>query len=313
VAYKEIQEFLMSGCGNIPGGAAAGSGGRTVAVVLAGEEALARLLESRCFSCIASFSRSFYLKNDAGRLLCFGIATLEPGPLNVLCASWFAPEALPRPGEAVRREGGRILWGGGAADVGRVKVRHSPPLPSLTGTLFPRVELFRRISARSPQGEFAPLFPCVLGGEVLPESASFLLRAGAKAVFALAAWLASPGSGLFDGVPGVAGLLGLGPGLTPSGDDVLGGAMIALTRHGRVAAAEKLHAAVRSFSGHTNEISMAHLEMAAQGQGAETLLRFSDSLAADGPTEALLSGLSRIGHSSGWDMALGAVLALYAS
>ena len=64
------------------------------------------------------------------------------------------------------------------------------------------------------------------------------------------------------------GLVGLGPGLTPSGDDFLGGIMIALHALDRPGAAGRLaDPAVAAATSLGNPIAAAHLSAAAEGQG----------------------------------------------
>ncbi|MDA0226200.1 MAG: DUF2877 domain-containing protein, partial [Proteobacteria bacterium] len=61
----------------------------------------------------------------------------------------------------------------------------------------------------------------------------------------------------------------------------------------------------------TNRISAAHLACAAQGEGHEALHRMLLSLTRPGAAFAsALGALDRIGHTSGWDAASGALLAL---
>lgn len=109
-------------------------------------------------------------------------------------------------------------------------------------------------------------------------------------------------------------LLGRGPGLTPAGDDLLGGAMIALHTLGRADLAEILWSQLRtSARERTNPISHALLAVAAQGLGNEPL---HSALAAscEGRDQApALAELDRIGHSSGWDAFAGAVLTFRAA
>ena len=313
------------------------SGGSVTAkVALAGEEALARLRHPP-FSCPASFTRSFYLENARGKLVCAGGAALEAGPLNLLCAPWPCESALPAPGGTIRREGSRLVWPGGALDLADAAVWQPPEAAGAearagaeggTGDPLPKNEFLARIDAFGPATECAPLFSHLLGGVPLPENASPFLRAGRDAAAALHAWLhARPSGTVPGGPPPVRGLLGLGPGLTPSGDDILGGMMMALYRsarrpsqrppcappcaYDRRDAAAALYAAVLELPGHTNAISMAHLEMAAQGLGADALHRFIASLYERRLDIRVLARLGRIGHSSGWDMALGAALAVY--
>ena len=108
-------------------------------------------------------------------------------------------------------------------------------------------------------------------------------------------------------------LIGLGPGLTPAGDDFVGGAMIALrvcgTNAGHAALADRIAAwALPLAARNTNRISRAHLECAATGEGHEALHDLLCSF-----DEKHLERLSRIGHSSGLDAAAGALLALQAA
>jgi hypothetical protein len=101
-------------------------------------------------------------------------------------------------------------------------------------------------------------------------------------------------------------LIGLGAGLTPSGDDFVGGAMIALRRVGETALADRIAAwALPLAATNTNRISRAHLACAALGEGHECLHDFLCS-----PTEANLDRLARLGHTSGLDAAAGAMHAL---
>ena len=108
-----------------------------------------------------------------------------------------------------------------------------------------------------------------------------------------------------DGEPDDA-LIGLGPGLTPAGDDFVGGAMIALRAFGDDAAADHIAGwALPLARTNTNRISRAHLECAARGEGHEALHSF---LASSDPRH--LERLARIGHTSGMDAAAGALAAL---
>jgi Protein of unknown function (DUF2877) len=116
---------------------------------------------------------------------------------------------------------------------------------------------------------------------------------------AFLAWLENEGTPLDS-------LIGLGPGLTPAGDDFVGGAMIALRVFGDGGLADRIAAwALPLAKTKTNRISRAHLECAARGEGHAY---FHDFLSS--PTGENLQKLSRIGHTSGLDTAAGAVNAL---
>lgn len=110
-------------------------------------------------------------------------------------------------------------------------------------------------------------------------------------------------------------LLGLGPGLTPSGDDAIGGALIALHLLKEDTARDSLwmrllpHARTA-----TSSISLAHLEAAAEGFGHEAIHRVANSVmtgSAANLTEEL-DAVHAIGHTSGWDALFGIVAALNA-
>jgi hypothetical protein len=93
-------------------------------------------------------------------------------------------------------------------------------------------------------------------------------------------------------------LIGLGPGLTPSGDDALGGAAIALRAFGHVARADELGAFIRTNApGRTGDISLAHLLAAAEGEGSAAFHAALTALVTNGD----FAMLDKIGASSGWD------------
>jgi hypothetical protein len=114
---------------------------------------------------------------------------------------------------------------------------------------------------------------------------------------------------------GIVALIGLGPGLTPSGDDLIGGALVALATLSRLATRDALWRACRTHFGRTNEISAAHLRSAALGYAAAPLHEAIHAVIA-GQVDRIkpaLAALSRIGHSSGLDAFAGALMALRAA
>ena len=129
-------------------------------------------------------------------------------------------------------------------------------------------------------------------------------------------------------IPQVQALLGAGPGLTPSGDDLLAGIMLALHRLQRADLAESLWQVVEPHLQHrTNVISGSHLHLAAIGQCSEKVLSllgciFNDAVsnedssyhAADIQSTAtrIQVQADAIGASSGWDMLAGMTLVLRA-
>jgi len=111
------------------------------------------------------------------------------------------------------------------------------------------------------------------------------------------------------------GLVGLGPGLTPSGDDVLCGLLAALGcapagAHGGLAA--KLGRIVLDLCSATNDISASYLRYAARGFSHLALRRLAASIAARDPEAAsgAMLSLCSLGHSSGADIASGFLFGL---
>lgn len=111
-------------------------------------------------------------------------------------------------------------------------------------------------------------------------------------------------------------LLGLGPGLTPAGDDYVGGAFFARavlrtagasTHSGWENAATALVGAARA---RTHPISAALLGDLVAGDGYSALHELTVALAIRAPAVEAARRLTRIGHSSGWDILAGFVGAL---
>ncbi|MCC7347281.1 MAG: DUF2877 domain-containing protein, partial [Variibacter sp.] len=139
--------------------------------------------------------------------------------------------------------------------------------------------------------------------------------AAARAVQPLCAALAGQrGDGEVD-PSGMVALLGLGPGLTPSGDDFLGGVMVALALAGRTGGRNALWRALAPRTGAlTTAISAAHLAAAAQGQGSAALHALLNAVLANDAAALppALAAVAAIGHTSGWDALAGALTVLRA-
>ena len=267
-------------------------------------------------SVLAVFRRSVYLEHRASAAIaCVGPPALGAGPLNALAG---AGEALPdwqdsglAPGDPVTPEGGGI----GIAGLGALTLRdarlHDPPRGPHPWTGDGLGKALARLSAMlAPFALDDGLAPLADPARRAAPPASPLIERALPAVAALESRLASGAPPPRDAVER---LVGLGPGLTPSGDDFLGGAMIALAMAGRAEAAAALAAPVlEAARAATNRISAAHLGAAARGFGADAMHLALDAMARgdDRALAAALRGLDAIGHSSGWDAMAGAVAAL---
>jgi hypothetical protein len=142
---------------------------------------------------------------------------------------------------------------------------------------------------------------------------SALARVAHPRVVRLRAWLGNCRCPPLDAPPPV-DLLGLGPGLTPSGDDVLCGVLVTLHAVGWITAAESLARAIAvAAQTATSPLSRAFLRAATHGLGSESLhaaiLALLEGRTALAPH---IEALDRIGHTSGWDALAGAVLVLQA-
>ncbi len=126
------------------------------------------------------------------------------------------------------------------------------------------------------------------------------------------------GAGQAEGLAGVWNaaprLIGLGAGLTPAGDDFVGGLLFAIELVGRAhpGRVDRDHGRRRAFLDHvrtgTNRISYAILCDLAHGHGPEPMHTLLQSL-LDGEEPGLAlsaaRAITKIGHTSGWDLLAG--------
>ena len=109
----------------------------------------------------------------------------------------------------------------------------------------------------------------------------------------------------------VAGLMGLGPGLTPLGDDVLVGATLGL--HAAGIRGHSLVAAIHALRHRTTAVSGALLDAATIGRCIPQAAHFLTALDGRADLDTALPELLAIGSTSGAGFATGIVLALQAS
>ena len=108
-------------------------------------------------------------------------------------------------------------------------------------------------------------------------------------------------------------LLGLGTGLTPSGDDLAGAALFGRMLVDRGAPWRTIGARLATDArAASHAISAALLADLVAGETFEPLHALADALAADDASAALgaARSLVALGHSSGWDMLTGFVIGL---
>ncbi len=257
-------------------------------------------------------------------IFCIGGREIGHGPLNAIAvpsvlAGW--PELGIDAGQSLTVEPALLRFGNGLSLDLVGLCRWTPPAwPDRPEPVSLRksIERLRGLTKdRLPPMGIAPI---VLERSVGSGIQGAFARRATLAVAMLEDWLEGALSG-DDGVAQIEGeaigaLVGLGPGLTPSGDDFLVGVALAMHALGRARLAAILARAVRATRPDaTSAISRAHLDAALDGHAGETAHAVISALMA-GDEEAypaLLERVDAIGHCSGWDTLAGITVALSAA
>jgi hypothetical protein len=297
---------------------------RPVPVVLIGGPARRALAGETRWRVLAVFRRSFYCRDASGSVVCLGPRGLGAGPLNALgvlpsALDWEASGLLPGAGVeangATLRVDGRFVF-----ELGGAALWHPAPLPGARhsadfarGVAVLAAAAGERAPAEGLGRLIAPLATGVSARRPRPADPPLLSLAW-RGIVPLLDWLeaglaAASGAGAPSPPPAeAASLVGLGPGLTPAGDDFVAGILLALHAVDRADLARALAGwALPVARERTTVISRAHLACAAAGEGAAAL---HDTLAAvssaDRPRLATcLDAVDAIGHTSGWDALAG--------
>ena len=288
---------------------------------------------------IATFEHSCYVAGPDGRLICIAGDEVDDGPamLKVAFCHPFDTGAFGvRVGMPVYVQDGDLLLGP------HVRLRFAgatPWTPPAISRSAPPGTIMRCLRALvedlTPVVPDAGLAPLVLHAEDLANGRR--VRVGAQSQIV---GLALPGvSAIVNGLSrrrereiddGVRALVGFGPGLTPSGDDFLGGMIVALRSLCRAAsgddswseAASHMNTmtsvladrVVCSAAAGTTRISAALLRYAAEGVGSAAVHRLiALILRADvGPhcSHAALQ-VAGVGHTSGWDCLAGLFVGMH--
>lgn len=261
------------------------------------------LRSPRAGTVLATFSRSAYLDLD-GQILAVVLPELLNGPLNLVVAvdSGFTFDRLPV-GAPVSGSA-RLIRVGEEVEISLEQTSvWNPAVAGWDYAELPRIRANLRmigslLRTEAPEGSFAAYLhdPTRLPARAL--EAMNLLESG----------LAPPSSELLQTV--ARQLAGLGSGLTPSGDDVLVGALICLSvlpGDGLRALREAILAATQ---GRTTRISEAYLAAAARGEAGEAWHDLVRSLKESEKTtiEPAIRRVLAFGETSGADMLAGFVL-----
>jgi hypothetical protein len=268
---------------------------------------------------LAVFERSFYLMAHGG-LVCVGAQGIGRGPINVPLAGAAAIDwrQLGIDAEVKAEAHGRTLLIGEEVRISLDAPAWQPPewaVFSPDTSENGLVALHMHSAQRLPQQGLAALV--LAAGDVgtrNPEA-----KAAAREVATLRSQLPdmlATEQLHSDSIRALTLLLGLGPGLTPSGDDLIGGMMLALTAIDRIRLRDAIWDALTPELGDlTTEISAMHLAAAADGMGAEAVHELANAVLAgdEAAIPAYLDRVGRIGHCSGWDTMAGFALTIAAA
>ncbi|TKT73821.1 DUF2877 domain-containing protein [Afipia massiliensis] len=261
---------------------------------------------------VAVFDRSFYAVLGS-QWICVGLPHLGSGPLHVLCER--RPQCWPMVGAVV-------------AVTGSILVIDNKPFATFDGASIWKPELapgWTRAGLRIglvAVDEFwrvgsAEEGLAAAGCAQPPTELTPLVAAAAAGIAALGRVIIDA---LHERAPSSAdcaelvNLIGLGPGLTPSGDDLIGGALIALAALDLLNVRDLIWDVCREHLDRTNDISRVHLRTAALGYGAAAMHAAVHATMTGevGRVERALAAVSAIGHSSGRDGFAGVLIALRA-
>lgn len=110
-------------------------------------------------------------------------------------------------------------------------------------------------------------------------------------------------------------MIGLGPGVTPSGDDILIGFFAGLWSlagddQAQLSFMHSFGESLLNVAKQTNEISRTYLYHAGQGQFSSSLSNLAEAIALGGQVESAIHEAMRVGHSSGMDSVTGLLIGL---
>jgi hypothetical protein len=257
----------------------------------------------------AVFERSFYLR-CGDEFICVGEPDIGNGPLTLIGNLGRLSNLALWPGHSATVCDRHIVIGSSIRlTLDQSESWRSPPWPirpSPIRLIDTCAALARRAAIDAPEEGLARHVAAV------PETSRRqppLARIARPRIANFERWLSGALDARHSGVmafeEAIQGLMGLGPGLTPSGDDFLVGALALLDaideRHAHAALARAI---IDTLPGSTAPLSACFLRAAAAAYVGENLHRAVSSIIA-GDVDAAVAAVENIGHSSGWDMMAG--------
>ena len=257
----------------------------------------------------AVFGNSLYARFSEGRA-CIGNASIGRAPLNVPCS---APVAnldwrdIAACGDDTYVLNNRLFLGTHIVNLRMATCWRPDPAPVWNTTSLVRglSVLAELLPARLPPEGLAGFLRPPFDASIVPEQR--VASAAAPAIQSLLHWIMSNS---MNNLPAQAlqSLLGLGPGLTPSGDDFLAGMTVALRTAGYEQKAQILETEIVLIApALTNPLSVAHLRASFRHGLNETLHDLLHALMS-GNCMAISSAILQLEatrHYSSWDMLAG--------
>lgn len=262
---------------------------------------------------LATFARSCYLELD-GRIIALVAPELLNGPLNIVLSP--APEvafsSLAAGATVTSTDTSIAINNSLSIDLSPARIWNAEVTPWVSvdePTLRRNLVRLRGVLGAEASGEsFAHLLPGIEGDA--PPRADALSRRATAGMHQLRFALA--GTRPEAVIQASALLAGLGGGLTPSGDDVLVGALLCLAVWPMPDGSRLREAIVNTLSGRTTRISESYAAAAGRGEASEAWHRLLPTLPtpeADGLVPAARR-ITAFGEMSGSDMLAGFVLAI---
>jgi hypothetical protein len=285
----------------------------------AGKKAYSFLVPGQRGQVLAAFSKAVYLLTQQGDL--FWLAG-SGTPLHDRCAIASTPISILQDSVPFSVEETRLIINHAFAyEIDHVTIWSHPEPKSIVKL----AELATHLEAFVPSldcsearglGKFMPIIQALWQDMPIPDLQDkdpILHFAGPNVLNMARACLEGKGGSIFEQAEM---LVGLGAGLTPSGDDFLGGILFAiktLQTYYSNTTAISLDFPIENYCSRTHPISFALLKDLADGSAVEPLHQIINNLLEGTSINCIhsyVSQLTDIGHSTGWDLLTGLITGL---
>ncbi|MCB2215424.1 DUF2877 domain-containing protein [Desulfofustis glycolicus] len=262
-----------------------------------------------------TYRHCFYCLSDTGDVICIGDAHIDRGPFTITCTvSDVTAVAALAGSQYVQSCDGTMLFG----DQAILDTARATPWPADFNTCAgPGAALDTMLATlvdtaatTAPQQSFGALIPAIFASQPRAEKTSALTVALHRRLLQVVDAIRYENA--FDDPERLTSLLapliGLGYGLTPSGDDFCAGWILSLVAIGKTRQATTLATGLFDEAGNrTTAISLAFFRALAESRLSEGQARLLHCCAAGQTTDLAdaLHGVYHHGGTSGWDMLAG--------